>query len=71
MKIIITVPTGTKDDYFDKICEKFKEKYGEETVFEKILSDSLIGGFSADIDGTVYDTSIRSKLYAVKRTITK
>ncbi len=71
MKITITVPENTDDAYFKSICDGFKKKYGEDTVFSKELSGELIGGFKAEADGEVYDTSIFTKLAAIKRLLTK
>jgi len=70
MKITITVPKTCDDDYFDKICDGFRKKYGDTVTFEKETAD-IIGGFIAEVDGTVFDTSVRSKLKEIKRVITE
>jgi len=69
MKITITIPNNADDEYFEKICNEYRKKYGDDTKFEKETAD-IIGGFIAEVDGTVYDTSIRSKLKEIKRAIT-
>ncbi|HCH28166.1 MAG TPA: hypothetical protein DEW35_01530 [Ruminococcaceae bacterium] len=69
MKIIITVPDNSYEDFYDDICSGFKKKYGNDTEFLKRTSNSLIGGFSAEVNGTVYDTSVRAKLNEIKKAI--
>ena len=71
MKITITVPENTDEAYFESICDGFKKKYGEDTVFLKETNNELIGGFKAEADGRVYDTSVSAKLTAIKRLLTK
>lgn len=71
MRIIVTVPENTKPDYFEKICIGFKEKYGNDVSFVRETHPDLIGGFVAEVDGIVYDTSIRSKLAEIKKVFTE
>lgn len=61
-KLVITVTPDTSKELFDRICRGFEEKTGEELSFERIDDPSVIGGFIADMDGDVYDTSIATKL---------
>ncbi|MCQ2454950.1 MAG: F0F1 ATP synthase subunit delta [Clostridia bacterium] len=70
MTVTITVPKDLSDDIYEKILDGFKKKYGDDTVFIKEKSTKIIGGFIAEVDGTVYDTSIRSKLNEIKKAIT-
>ncbi len=69
MKIIISVPSNTDDSYFQNICSGFKKKYGEDTAFVKEIRDDIIGGFIAEADGMVFDTSVASKLEEIKRIV--
>ena len=69
MKIIITVPENSSDDFYNDICSGFKKKYGNDITTVKRTSDSLIGGFTAEANGTVYDTSVRAKLNEIKKAI--
>ncbi len=71
MTITVKVPKNTEQEYFEYISKKLKKKYGEETVIKKETDGDIIGGFIAEIDGTVYDTSIRSKLDEIKKAIKK
>lgn len=71
MTIIVKVPSNTEQEFFDYISDKFKDKYGKETIINMETDDSIIGGFIAEIDGTVYDTSVRSKLDEIKKAIKK
>ena len=65
-KIVITVPSGSSEDIFDRICNGFSEKYGE-CEFEKNTDPDMIGGFTADIDGEIVDASVRTQLRRMQR----
>lgn len=71
MKIEITVRSDAKKEFYDSICNGFIKKYGNDITFTKLTDDSLIGGFSAKVDGTVYDTSVKAKLSEIKKVITE
>lgn len=71
MKITITVPKNSTDDFYQSIVNGFKKKYGEDNSFVKEIDETIIGGFIAEANGTVFDTSIRSKLNEIKRVITE
>lgn len=71
MKTIeITVASNMSDATYSRICSGFRKKYGE-CKFERIVDDRIIGGFSADVDGEVFDLSISSQLEKMKKQITK
>lgn len=71
MKITIIVPENTGEEYYQSICNGYRKKYGDGISFSKETDSRLIGGFIAEVDGTVYDTSIRSKLVTIKKVISK
>ncbi len=68
-KGIITVTPETTDEVFGIICDGFKKKYGEELECIRKDDQSIIGGFIADFDGEVFDTSIKTKLSGLSRHI--
>ena len=51
----------------DYICDSFDSMMGRHIDFRIIKKDSLIGGFSAEIDGEIYDTSMGSRLAELKK----
>lgn len=69
MKITVTVPENSTGDFYEKICTGFKKQYGNDIELIKRTSKALIGGFTAEVNGTVYDTSVRSKLNEIKKAI--
>ena len=71
MTITITVPENTDDEIYNKICDGFKKRYGDNVKFLKETDENIIGGFIAEANGTVYDTTIRAKLDEIKRVITE
>lgn len=68
--IVITVASNMSDTTYDRICGGFFEKYGE-CKFTRITDDNIIGGFTADVEGVVYDLSISSQLEKMKKQITR
>ncbi len=71
MRITVTVPENTDEEYFEKICIGFRKKYGSDVSFIRETHPNLIGGFVAEVGGTVYDTSIHSKLAEIKKVFTE
>lgn len=71
MNIIITVPLNSPDSFYESICAGFIKKYGNDIKFTKVQKDDIIGGFIAEVDKTVYDTSVKTKLYEIKKAIKK
>ncbi|MBQ9354352.1 MAG: F0F1 ATP synthase subunit delta [Clostridia bacterium] len=71
MTITITVPANITDETYKEICEGFKKRYGNDITFLKETDEKIIGGFIAEANGIVYDTTIRSKLNMVKKVITE
>ena len=71
MTITITVPGNATDEIYNKICDGFRKRYGDDVKFLKETDQSIIGGFIAEANGTVYDTTVRAKLNEIKRVITE
>ena len=68
-KVIITVASNMTDETFRRICDGFSEKLGQ-AEFVRVTDDGIIGGFTAEIDGEIYDMSIASQLDKMQREIT-
>ena len=71
MTVTITVPENATEEIYNKICDGFRKKYGDDITFLKETDDSIIGGFIAEANGTVSDTTVRAKLDEIKRIITE
>lgn len=71
MTITITVPANITEELYNKICDGFKKRYGNDITFLKETDEKIIGGFIAEANGIVYDTTIRSKLNMIKKVITE
>ncbi len=71
MTITIIVPENATEEIYNKICDGFRKRYGDDVTFLKETDQRIIGGFIAEADGTVYDTTIRAKLNEIKRVITE
>lgn len=68
--VIITTADNITEDTYNRIVNGFKQRFGEETEFIHIKDNSVIGGFTADADGEIFDLSIRSQLLRLKKQIT-
>ncbi len=60
--LILTVTPDTTDEVFDGICKGFNQKYGCELSVTRVNDEKIIGGFIADIEGEVFDTSVKTRL---------
>ncbi|MBQ3816963.1 MAG: F0F1 ATP synthase subunit delta [Clostridia bacterium] len=70
-KIIITSADNMSSETYGYICDEFKKIYGEDTVFERIIDNAVIGGFIANINGEIFDLSIASQLKEMEKHIAK
>ncbi|MBE6748280.1 MAG: hypothetical protein E7557_03515 [Ruminococcaceae bacterium] len=59
----ITTPT------YEYLCDELKKKLGEDIEFEYKIDNSIIGGFILNLDGIVYDNSIKTQLDRLKKHI--
>ena len=59
----ITIPT------FRHLCDELKKKLGKDIDFEYKIDNSIIGGFIINLDGKVYDNSIKTQLERLKKHI--
>lgn len=59
----ITIPT------FRYLCDELKKKLGKDIDFEYKIDNSIIGGFIINLDGKVYDNSIKTQLESLKKHI--
>ena len=61
----ITIPT------FRYLCDELKKKLGKDIDFEYKIDNSIIGGFIINLDGVVYDNSVKTQLERLKKHIKK
>lgn len=67
----LTLPAGADRETADYIICSFETLFGRPLDFEIKTDSSLLGGFIAEIDGCVFDSSVSSKLAEVKRLLMK
>ncbi len=58
---VITAPSRMTDETYALLCRAAEQKFGA-AAFTRVTDDGLIGGFILEIDGTVYDLSVRAQL---------
>ncbi len=67
----LRVAFGTDSETTSYIVQSFEELFGRRLDFDIESDRSLLGGFVAEIDGCVFDSSLSSKLAEMKRTLLK
>ena len=67
LKPVLKVTSSCDRKTVNLIKGKFSEKTGKQIDFEIRTDDSLIGGFIAYIDGSIYDASVSSRIDDISR----
>lgn len=63
---------GPYDDWLiESITTGFEALLNSRVTLAVVRDDSLIGGFVVQIDGSIYDASLRSKLSGLKAELTR
>ncbi|MFT4570951.1 MAG: F-type H+-transporting ATPase subunit delta [Hyphomicrobiaceae bacterium] len=62
VRIVITTASELSGEELDAIVGKFREKADREVIADVVVDDSLIGGIQVEIEGRVYDGSVRTQL---------
>ena len=52
-----------------RLKAKVREKLGSEVVFESRIDESLIGGLRVEVNGRVYDSSVRHHLEKMRESM--
>jgi len=66
----ITVASNMSDDTYIMLCEKTRERFGDDIEFSRTVDDDILGGFILDLDGMIYDLSVRTTFEELKKHIT-
>lgn len=64
---VITAASNMSDETYGVLCEKIRKKFGEDIEMRRITDDGVIGGFLMELDGTVYDLTLRTQLDIMKK----
>lgn len=62
VRITITTAAELESDQVDVIVSKFEEKADRKVIADVVVDDSLIGGIQVEMEGRVYDGSVRTQL---------
>ena len=65
-KALLKFASKTNPQTVESIKARFSERLNSEFEWKVVEDESLIGGFVAYIDGTVYDCTVATKLEAMK-----
>ena len=59
---VITAASNMSEDTFRYLAERVKARFGDDLFVTRVTDESVIGGFSMELDGTVYDMTVRTQL---------
>ena len=68
-KAKVTVASNMSADTYALLCEKTRARFGDDIEFKRLVDDDIIGGFILDIDGMIYDLSLRTEFEKLKQHI--
>ena len=66
-KCTVTAASNMSRDTFEYLCGKLKERFGDEISPELITDDGVIGGCVIDLDGHIFDLSVRTQLEELRK----
>ena len=66
---ILTVSPSMTEETYEYLCQRARARFGEDLRFEK-RTDDVLGGFMMELDGTVYDLTLRTQLERLKSQMT-
>ncbi len=61
-RAVITSAVGLEASELDRIVEVFEKKTGKKVLAEQVVDPELLGGVVVDIEGKVFDGSLRNRL---------
>ncbi len=63
----LQLPPGTDRETAEYIIRSFEELFGRSLDFDVTEDSSLLGGFVAEIDDSIFDSSLSSKLEELRK----
>ena len=65
----LTVASNMSGDTYAMLCDRTRERFGDDIEFKRIVDDDIIGGFILDLDGMIYDLSVKTRFDELKKHI--
>lgn len=69
-RCIITVASNMSEETYSYLVEKTKRQFGFDMSIGKAVDNSIIGGFILNVDGQIFDLSVKTQLDEMKRHLT-
>ncbi len=69
VRVQLLTATAINDDMKNKVSKALSTVVGKEVEIEMAVDKSLIGGVIAEVEGTVYDGSIKTQLERIKQSL--
>ncbi len=64
-RCILTVPPAMPEATYEYLCARARGKFGDDLCFER-RDEDVLGGFILELDGTVYDLTLRTQLETLR-----
>ena len=66
-KAKITVASNMTDETYMLLCKKTRERFGDDIEFTRRIDEDILGGFILDLDGMIFDLSLRTRFDELKK----
>lgn len=68
-RVLVRTAKTLSSDARDKVASQLKEKFGFTPIIEEQIDESLLGGIVIQVDDTVYDSSLRTRMKQLRESL--
>ena len=61
----VTAASNMSGETYEYLCEKVRQKFGDDIEFTRVTDEAVIGGFILDLNGHIFDLSLATQLKAM------
>lgn len=65
----VTAASNMSGETYEYLCEKVRQKFGDDIEFTRVTDESVIGGFMLDLNGHIFDLTLATQLKAIGKHI--
>ena len=58
----VTAASNMSGETYEYLCEKVRQKFGDDIEFTRVTDEAVIGGFILDLNGHIFDLSLATQL---------
>ena len=63
----VTAASNMSGETYEYLCEKVRQKFGDDIEFTRVTDEAVIGGFILDLNGHIFDLSLATQLKVMGR----